>query len=61
MTGKRNAVVSEGPRAGWLVVARIVFVVALTVFLYLLGQSMVRHHFFGGGRDYNNWRDERRP
>jgi hypothetical protein len=34
---------------------RFAWVVLLTVAIYLLGQSMVHHHFFtGGAMDYHN-------
>lgn len=31
-------------------IAKVLFVVVLAVLIYLLGQSMVRHRFFRGGR-----------
>jgi hypothetical protein len=46
---------SEVPRPAeqnsrWVSIARVLFVVILAVLIYLLGQSMVRHRFFRGGR-----------
>jgi hypothetical protein len=35
-------------------IGQFVFVVVLAVILLLLGQSMVRHRFFQGGRDHRN-------
>ena len=33
---------------------QFVFVFVLVVILFLLGQSMVRHRFFQGGREHGN-------
>jgi len=33
----------------WLGFARFLFIVVLTVLLFVLVNSMVRHHFFSGG------------
>jgi hypothetical protein len=33
---------------------QFLFVVVLAVILFLLGQSMVHHHFHEGGRDHGN-------
>jgi hypothetical protein len=35
-------------------VGQFVFVIVLLVMLILLGQSMVRHRFFQGGREHRN-------
>jgi hypothetical protein len=35
-------------------IRQFVFVVVLAVILLLLGQSMVRHRFFQGGREHRN-------
>jgi hypothetical protein len=35
-------------------IGQLVFAVVLVVILLLLGQSMVRHRFFQGGRDHRN-------
>ncbi len=37
-------------RSPWLEVWRVVFIVALAVALFWLGESMVQHRFFRGGR-----------
>lgn len=34
----------------WLGFARFLFIVVLTVLLFVLVNSMVRHHFFSGGQ-----------
>jgi hypothetical protein len=35
-------------------IGRFLFVAVLAVILFLLGQSMVRHRFFQGGREHWN-------
>ena len=35
-------------------IGQFVFVIVLLVMLILLGQSMVRHRFFQGGREHRN-------
>ncbi len=35
-------------------IGQLVFVLVLLVMLLLLGQSMVRHRFFQGGREHRN-------
>ena len=35
-------------------IGQFLFVVVLAVILFLLGQSMVRHRFFEGGRFHRN-------
>jgi hypothetical protein len=35
-------------------IGQFLFVVLLVVILFLLGQSMVRHRFFQGGREHRN-------
>jgi hypothetical protein len=35
-------------------VGQFLFVAVLAVILFLLGQSMVRHRFFQGGREHRN-------
>jgi hypothetical protein len=35
-------------------IGQFLFVVVLVVILFVLGQSMVRHRFFQGGRDHRN-------
>ena len=38
----------------WCEVGRFLFIVILVGILFLLGQSMVRHRFFQGGRQHWN-------
>jgi len=45
----------------WLGFARLLLLVAFLGLLYLLGRSMVRHHFFRGAQDYNNWHNSDKP
>jgi hypothetical protein len=40
---------SSGLKPYWGEVIKFLFIVAFVVILYLLGQSMVQHHFFRGG------------
>lgn len=50
MTTNRNEMNQEeqsSPRLGF---AKFLFIVFLTVMLFLLARSMVRHHFFRGGQ-----------
>jgi hypothetical protein len=35
-------------------IGKFVFVFVLAIIFFLLGQSMVRHRFFQGGRDHRN-------
>jgi hypothetical protein len=35
-------------------IGQFLFVAVLAVILFLLGQSMVRHRFFQGGREHRN-------
>jgi hypothetical protein len=35
-------------------IGQFLFVAVLAVILFLLGQSMVRHRFFQGGRDHRS-------
>jgi hypothetical protein len=48
-----NSTDSEGRKPSSLGI-QIVFTVVLVVILFLLGQSMVRHRFFQGGRFHQN-------
>jgi hypothetical protein len=43
----------------WLGIVKFLFVVLLIVIIFLLGQDMVRHRFFRGGRV--NQRDVLKP
>jgi hypothetical protein len=42
------------PNARWLGFAKFLFIVFFVVILFLLGQSMVHHRFFEGGRFHRN-------
>ena len=48
MTVRSNPTECSGPKA-WCTIVRFLFIVALIVLFFLLGQSMVRHRFFRGG------------
>jgi hypothetical protein len=50
MTANLNATYSARPRSRWFGIGRFLFVAALFVALFMLGQSMVHHRFFRGGR-----------
>ena len=43
----------------WLGFAKFLFIVVLTVLLFVLVNNMVRHHFFSGGQQ--NQHDVNRP
>jgi hypothetical protein len=45
-----NDAAPQGSRPPWFQLARFLLLAAFVVALYLLGQSMVRHRFFRGGR-----------
>jgi hypothetical protein len=45
-----NDAAPQGPRPLWLQSVRFLLLAALVIALYLLGQSMVQHRFFRGGR-----------
>jgi hypothetical protein len=60
---KRNVSLYRWARQGsrdrdqrpWLGFARFLLLMFFVVMLFLLGESMVRHHFFtGGAMDYHN-------
>jgi hypothetical protein len=45
----------SGLKPYWCEVITFLFIAAFVVILYLLGQSMVQHHFFrGGGLDHHS-------
>ena len=48
---KENDGSSKPPSFG---IGQFVFVIVLAVILLLLGQSMVHHRFFKGGREHRN-------
>lgn len=41
-----------GRNSAWFGIGRLLFIVVLAVIFFLLGQSMVRHRFFQGGRQH---------
>jgi len=49
MTTRSNAKGLAGLKPRWFAIVRLLFIVALVVILFLLGQSMVHHRFFRGG------------
>jgi hypothetical protein len=54
MTTDSNATDPGGPKPPSFGIRQIVFSLVLLVILLLLGQSMVRHRFFQGGRYHQN-------
>lgn len=42
------------PKTHWLRILKFVLVAVVFVLLFLLGQSMVQHRFFQGGRVHEN-------
>lgn len=50
MVTNRNDVKPEEQTPPWLGFAKFLFIVILTVTVFLLIRSMVHHHFFGGGQ-----------
>ncbi len=49
MANYSNTTGSAGPKSPWLGIGRFLFVVALVIIFFLLGQSMVHHRFCRGG------------
>jgi hypothetical protein len=50
MSTHPNDATPQGPRSPWPQIVRFLLLAALVVALFLLGQSMVQHRFFRGGR-----------
>ena len=50
MATNRNGMNQEEQSSPWLGFARFLFIVVVTVLLFVLVNSMVRHHFFSGGQ-----------
>jgi hypothetical protein len=50
MAADPNAFGDDGARPPWFSFATLLFAVLLTAMLFLLGKSMVQHHFFDGGQ-----------
>jgi len=50
MATNRNEVIPEEQNPRWLGFAKFLFIVFLTVTVFLLARSMLRHHFFSGGQ-----------
>jgi hypothetical protein len=54
MTTDLNTTVPAEPKPPSFGIGKFLFVVLLAVIFFLLGQSMVRHRFFRGGRVNRN-------
>jgi hypothetical protein len=54
MIGSSNTPTTAGREPPSFGLGTLVAVVVLAVILFLLGQSMVRHRFFEGGRELQN-------
>jgi hypothetical protein len=54
MTTSLNTRAPAGRKPPSFGIGQFLFVVVLAVILFLLGQSMVRHRFFEGGRFHRN-------
>ncbi len=50
MSANSNTTVPAERNSLWLGIAKFLLLAALVITLLLLGQSMVRHRFFRGGR-----------
>jgi hypothetical protein len=50
MTAKTDAERPADQKPRWVFIAKLFFLAILAVLIFLLGQSMVRHRFFRGGR-----------
>ena len=50
MSTNRNENNQDEQSSPWLGFARFLFIVVVTVLLFVLVNSMVRHHFFSGGQ-----------
>jgi hypothetical protein len=53
MKANLNSVEPEGSRSPLVGPAKFLFIVVLALLFFWLAHSMMRHHFFSGGR-YNN-------
>jgi ABC-type microcin C transport system permease subunit YejE len=49
MTPKSNAQAPTAQASPWLGIIKFLFIVGLTILIFLLGQAMVRHRFCQGG------------
>jgi hypothetical protein len=54
MTIRLDTTAPEGRKSKWVGLGKFLFIVVLVVIFFLLGQSMVRHRFFRGGRRNQN-------
>ena len=54
MTTDPNTMASKGPKSPRFGIRQLLFTVVLTLILFWLAQSMVRHRFHGGGRVNRN-------
>jgi len=50
METNRQELNPNGQNSLWLGLGKFLFIVLLTVMLFLLSRSMLRHHFFSGGQ-----------
>jgi hypothetical protein len=50
MATNRNEINPEEPNPSWVGFAKFLFIVFLTVMVFLLVKSMMHHHFFSGGQ-----------
>ena len=50
MAMNRNDSSQEERGGPWLRFAKVLFIVLMTVTLFALARTMVRHHFFSGGQ-----------
>ena len=50
MTPNFNTAAPAGRNSPWVRTIKFLIIVVLVIILFLLGQSMVRHRFFRGGR-----------
>jgi len=53
MNTKRDFEARERRMSPQLRAIAVIFIIVFTMLGFLLGRSMVHHHFSGGGRDYN--------
>ena len=49
MTLNANTTGPAARQSPWLGIVKLLFIVILIAIIFLLGQDMVRHRFFGGG------------
>jgi len=54
MTTDSNKTPAERKPPWWFGIGKFLFIVVLTVLIFLLAQSMVHHRFFRGGQVHRN-------